>query len=233
MCLTGRNSKKAERPCTRAFFLASSEYSPYASVCWKCPPKLLNVGTWLSLVEHSLGVRGVGSSNLPVPTNLRSGPSTPHPLRSGFRQRARTPVKRLVLGGEGSEVQICPSRPIFVRVLRLRIRCAQDFASGLGRPLNGSTWGARGRQFKSARPDQFRSGPSTPHPLRSGFRQRARTPAKRLNLGWERSAFQICPSRPTKFSIPKVMRSRFPPLQRTQALSRVGPNEKDKRCGTR
>ena len=28
-----------------------------------------SVGTWLSLVEHSLGVRGVGSSNLPVPTN--------------------------------------------------------------------------------------------------------------------------------------------------------------------
>src|SRR5437660_5549950 len=28
----------------------------------------LSVGTWLSLVEHSLGVRGVGSSNLPVPT---------------------------------------------------------------------------------------------------------------------------------------------------------------------
>ena len=28
------------------------------------------VGTWLSLVEHSLGVRGVGSSNLPVPTNI-------------------------------------------------------------------------------------------------------------------------------------------------------------------
>src|ERR1051325_10192379 len=26
------------------------------------------VGTWLSLVEHSLGVGGVGSSNLPVPT---------------------------------------------------------------------------------------------------------------------------------------------------------------------
>jgi Fe-S cluster biosynthesis and repair protein YggX len=33
---------------------------------------LLNgVGTWLSLVEHSLGVRGVGSSNLPVPTICR------------------------------------------------------------------------------------------------------------------------------------------------------------------
>lgn len=30
------------------------------------------VGTWLSLVEHSLGVRGVGSSNLPVPTNSKS-----------------------------------------------------------------------------------------------------------------------------------------------------------------
>jgi hypothetical protein len=30
---------------------------------------LNRVGTWLSLVEHSLGVRGVGSSNLPVPTN--------------------------------------------------------------------------------------------------------------------------------------------------------------------
>ena len=30
------------------------------------------VGTWLSLVEHSLGVRGVGSSNLPVPTIISS-----------------------------------------------------------------------------------------------------------------------------------------------------------------
>jgi hypothetical protein len=41
---------------------------------------LLDVGTWLSLVEHSLGVRGVGSSNLPVPTisginNLHNSPS--------------------------------------------------------------------------------------------------------------------------------------------------------------
>ncbi len=32
------------------------------------------VGTWLSLVEHSLGVRGVGSSNLPVPTILLFSP---------------------------------------------------------------------------------------------------------------------------------------------------------------
>ena len=28
------------------------------------------VGTWRSLVAHSLGVRGVGSSNLPVPTTI-------------------------------------------------------------------------------------------------------------------------------------------------------------------
>ena len=35
------------------------------SLCRTCSP---SVGTWLSLVEHSLGVRGVGSSNLPVPT---------------------------------------------------------------------------------------------------------------------------------------------------------------------
>jgi hypothetical protein len=34
--------------------------------------RLRHVGTWLSLVEHSLGVRGVGSSNLPVPTNSAS-----------------------------------------------------------------------------------------------------------------------------------------------------------------
>ena len=36
---------------------------------------ILQVGTWLSLVEHSLGVRGVGSSNLPVPTILLFLPS--------------------------------------------------------------------------------------------------------------------------------------------------------------
>jgi hypothetical protein len=35
-------------------------------------PVRICVGTWLSLVEHSLGVRGVGSSNLPVPTILKS-----------------------------------------------------------------------------------------------------------------------------------------------------------------
>jgi hypothetical protein len=38
---------------------------------------LFNVGTWLSLVEHSLGVRGVGSSNLPVPTKKLQQQRTP------------------------------------------------------------------------------------------------------------------------------------------------------------
>ena len=48
------------------------------------------VGTWLSLVEHSLGVRGVGSSNLPVPTktalsfqpSAKTGPSQNAPETS-------------------------------------------------------------------------------------------------------------------------------------------------------
>ena len=35
------------------------------------------VGTWLSLVEHSLGVRGVGSSNLPVPTKIQPSAFSP------------------------------------------------------------------------------------------------------------------------------------------------------------
>src|SRR5205814_5281747 len=73
------------------------------------------VGTWLSLVEHSLGVRGVGSSNLPVPTILV------HKQVLRFAQDFAcglplhfvplTPAKRLNLGCEGSAVQICPSRP--------------------------------------------------------------------------------------------------------------------------
>ena len=40
-----------------------------------------HVGTWLSLVEHSLGVRGVGSSNLPVPTILRLWSKAPSLLK--------------------------------------------------------------------------------------------------------------------------------------------------------
>src|SRR4051812_37768635 len=42
--------------------------SPYRLAGW--PIDSFLVGTWLSLVEHSLGVRGVGSSNLPVPTKF-------------------------------------------------------------------------------------------------------------------------------------------------------------------
>jgi hypothetical protein len=52
---------------------AVSNGSRDGSICRSTPFERLVrtcVGTWLSLVEHSLGVRGVGSSNLPVPTNL-------------------------------------------------------------------------------------------------------------------------------------------------------------------
>src|SRR5947209_1082105 len=50
----------------------------WCKILWSTPSLVLDslrqrlptVGTWLSLVEHSLGVRGVGSSNLPVPTNF-------------------------------------------------------------------------------------------------------------------------------------------------------------------
>jgi hypothetical protein len=43
------------------------------------------VGTWLSLVEHSLGVRGVGSSNLPVPTIVHFVPDQIEWLCKGQR----------------------------------------------------------------------------------------------------------------------------------------------------
>ncbi len=46
------------------------------------------VGTWLSLVEHSLGVRGVGSSNLPVPTiRLKTFLCESKPMWSGHSAR--------------------------------------------------------------------------------------------------------------------------------------------------
>ncbi len=69
----------------------------------------------------------------------------------------------------------------------------------VAQPGRALAWGARGRQFKSARPDHFsetlaagsftsfRISPAAPASL---------TPAKRLNLGCEGSAVQICPSRP-------------------------------------
>src|SRR6516162_5448813 len=58
------------------------------------------VGTWLSLVEHSLGVRGVGSSNLPVPTNHPSIESF-----TSFRISAGDP-------DEAKTLQVQSSRPI-------------------------------------------------------------------------------------------------------------------------
>src|ERR1700722_5198569 len=56
----------------------TNEKAAWKAIIWACrciPPMnskqwFPSVGTWLSLVEHSLGVRGVGSSNLPVPTIL-------------------------------------------------------------------------------------------------------------------------------------------------------------------
>jgi hypothetical protein len=58
------------------------------------------VGTWLSLVEHSLGVRGVGSSNLPVPTikinHLQDYPACIRLAVVGSEQsrRAEAPIGR-------------------------------------------------------------------------------------------------------------------------------------------
>jgi len=66
------------------------------------------------------------------------------------------------LGCEGSAVQICPSRPLIFLTTKGSFGFAQDFACGLplrSRPQPGSTWGARGRQFKSARPDQSSISP--------------------------------------------------------------------------
>src|SRR5438105_4235069 len=82
------------------------------------------VGTWLSLVEHSLGVRGVGSSNLPVPTILFEKKIFLLNLLGELPTRAPQCVARAKRApGKACEglwraqlaVQICPSRPIFFR----------------------------------------------------------------------------------------------------------------------
>ena len=83
------------------------------------------VGTWLSLVEHSLGVRGVGSSNLPVPTNLsptflissilvsNRRPRAPQKDAQRRRRCAEKPARGCWLADSAySAVQIGPSRPI-------------------------------------------------------------------------------------------------------------------------
>src|SRR5205085_12293084 len=59
-------------PLPRAHASVKSESEPRCGVLLDDGVQRIRgflVGTWLSLVEHSLGVRGVGSSNLPVPTN--------------------------------------------------------------------------------------------------------------------------------------------------------------------
>ena len=73
MTVFGRSTRKR----WSRFPLSAQAHKGLPRVNWSRPqkPALLSrldcVGTWLSLVEHSLGVRGVGSSNLPVPTIIR------------------------------------------------------------------------------------------------------------------------------------------------------------------
>ncbi len=156
--------------------------------------RLRYVGTWLSLVEHSLGVRGVGSSNLPVPTNF-SFTNALHPANPFAADPRSTPTcaaasakapSRDCEGGEAktrhSAVRIFPSRPISVlptpfirRIPSWPTHEAPQPAPQRQRRRRVET--ARGarrrlaiRQFESARPDQFNF--LIPR-LRSGFRLRA------------------------------------------------------------
>jgi hypothetical protein len=100
-----------------------NEYAPSAADLI-CAADFLKVGTWLSLVEHSLGVRGVGSSNLPVPTitpaisRQLAALSPPTQEAPQFRKRRsqRRRAEKSVRGDasakhEPAAVQICPSRP--------------------------------------------------------------------------------------------------------------------------
>jgi hypothetical protein len=67
-------------------------------------PVRTSVGTWLSLVEHSLGVRGVGSSNLPVPTNTAHGRLSIHRRRcrhSNYHVFSAELIKFLIGGPDG------------------------------------------------------------------------------------------------------------------------------------
>ena len=86
----------------------------------------LLVGTWLSLVEHSLGVRGVGSSNLPVPTilvfvHLDCQPVDSHCTHSG----AEKPSKKTSVSAqnlENKELEIfLPPRSMVLKVVTGKI----------------------------------------------------------------------------------------------------------------
>src|SRR5437762_9242466 len=117
------------------------------------------VGTWLSLVEHSLGVRGVGSSNLPVPTNNPSAGQTlssTYELGGGVNCRRRAPQdqrrsvaeaqKRSLARGAAKRRSACfksdrpdqyPSRNHLHDIMILwnfRPRAAQGLAPQRGRP---------------------------------------------------------------------------------------------------
>src|ERR1700723_2822783 len=77
------------------------------------------------------------------------------------------------------QVRVPPFAPELRDTIRSSevLRCAQDFACGLGRPQRGSSSSPPFRTRVSG-PDPFLRGPS----LRSGFRLRARTPATRLKF---------------------------------------------------
>src|ERR1035441_8357596 len=67
-----------------------SAFSKASTQIWRKTAQLADSkGTWLSLVEHSLGVRGVGSSNLPVPTKTSTQLSAVSQNRS-FAKRPET-----------------------------------------------------------------------------------------------------------------------------------------------
>ena len=72
----------------------------------------LSVGTWLSLVEHSLGVRGVGSSNLPVPTILHFSPAATNESKGGIAAKPNREQDDFLLAQRQDLLHI----PLFTRL---------------------------------------------------------------------------------------------------------------------
>ena len=190
-------------------------------------------------------MRGVGSSNLPVPTiSFPNVSEVPRIKRSGFRLRtpslagARLHARKtaqLGVRGVGSSNMPVPTNsfPHCIRgpshkTLGISPADSQPRWRSASRPQNGSTWGARGRQFKSARPDHLFLPTVSEVPRRSALgispadsqpRWRSPfTPAKRLNLGCGGvGGFEICPSRPNYF--PHCIRG---PSHKTLGISPAG-----------
>src|SRR2546426_4021645 len=140
----------------------------WCKILWSTPPLILDslvqriptVGTWLSLVEHSLGVRGVGSSNLPVPTNFplfTAGPSASlriSPAGSRYAH-ARTTAQLGVRGVGSSNLPVPTNFPLFTVGPSASLRISPA-GSRYAHARTTAQLGVRGvRQFKSARPDQF------------------------------------------------------------------------------